>query len=120
MTRQERIDAAIAACTECNRDGFSKRPDCDGCIAAVDEAIAADDNQFSPMLRNWRAAQGFGVLRLRKDVAGADARALARNGDLVLAHWVEGDPNIADGWRLDGVGFLCVLNEPDIEVVERP
>lgn len=38
--RQARIDAEIDACTECNRRGFSKRPDCDGCTAAVDEAIA--------------------------------------------------------------------------------
>lgn len=40
--RQARIDATIAACTECNRPGFSKRPDCDGCTAAVDEEIAAE------------------------------------------------------------------------------
>ena len=39
-SRQEMIDAEIDACTECNRAGFTKRHDCDGCIAAVDALIA--------------------------------------------------------------------------------
>lgn len=38
--RQERIDAAIRACTECEGRDFPKRSDCDGCTAAVDEEIA--------------------------------------------------------------------------------
>lgn len=39
--RQDRIDAAIAACTECGGFDFPKRSDCDGCTNAVDEEIAA-------------------------------------------------------------------------------
>lgn len=42
MTRDERIAEAIAECTECNRQGFHKRPDCDGCTSAVDEEIAKE------------------------------------------------------------------------------
>lgn len=38
--RQARIDAAIDACTNCGSYEFPKRPDCDGCISAVDEEIA--------------------------------------------------------------------------------
>jgi hypothetical protein len=41
-SRQERIDAAIAACTHCGGRGFPKRSDCDGCTAAVDEEIASE------------------------------------------------------------------------------
>jgi hypothetical protein len=41
--RQDRIDAAVRACTECGgRWEFPKRYDCDGCIAAVDEEIEAE------------------------------------------------------------------------------
>jgi hypothetical protein len=42
MNRQDRIDAEIDACTECGGLGFPKRSDCDGCIAKVDEDIAAE------------------------------------------------------------------------------
>ena len=36
-SRQEMIEAEIDACTECRH----KRPDCDGCIDAVDTLIAS-------------------------------------------------------------------------------
>lgn len=43
MDRQARIDEAIADCAECGaRWEFPKRPDCDGCTAAVDDEIAAE------------------------------------------------------------------------------
>lgn len=40
--RQARIDEAIDACTECGRYRFPKRPNCDGCTAAVDDEIARE------------------------------------------------------------------------------
>ena len=51
MGRQARIDAAIDACTECNRQGFRSCPDCYGCVAAVDEMIAAEAAEFLARVR---------------------------------------------------------------------
>lgn len=42
MDRQARIDEVIAACTECGGRDFPMRPDCDGCINAVDDEIASE------------------------------------------------------------------------------
>jgi len=39
--RENMIWEEIGACTECDRDGFHKDPNCESCIAAVDERIAA-------------------------------------------------------------------------------
>jgi uncharacterized OB-fold protein len=50
MDRQARIDEMIAACTECGSLGFPKRSDCDGCIAAVNEEIAAEEDSYGDRL----------------------------------------------------------------------
>jgi hypothetical protein len=50
--RQDRIDAAIRACTECGgRWEFPKRYDCDGCAAAVDEEIEAERMATAAIVR---------------------------------------------------------------------
>ena len=41
LYRTAMIEDMIESCTECNRQGFFKKADCDGCIAAVDDRIAA-------------------------------------------------------------------------------
>jgi len=38
--RQILIEDAIAACTECGSMGFPRKPQCESCVAAVDERIA--------------------------------------------------------------------------------
>jgi hypothetical protein len=48
--RQDRIDAAIRACTECGGQ-FPKRYDCDGCTAAVDEEIEAERMATAAIVR---------------------------------------------------------------------
>lgn len=40
LSRQERIDETIAACTECGSWGFPRRSDCESCTAVVDAEIA--------------------------------------------------------------------------------
>lgn len=55
MTREERIAQAIAECTECNRQGFYKCPDCDGCTSAVDEEIAREKREEMERLRSVNA-----------------------------------------------------------------
>jgi hypothetical protein len=38
----------------------------------------------------------------------------------VLARWHPGTPPFAQGWLLHGIGFSCILNAPDVEVLEKP
>jgi len=70
MDRQAMIDEAIEECSECGRQGFSKRADCDGCTAAVDEEIAAALSQESAHARDkldaarGRALVGSGRIRI--------------------------------------------------------
>lgn len=47
--RQARIDATIAACTECGGREFSKRADCDGCTSRVDEDLAEEQAAAAKM-----------------------------------------------------------------------
>ena len=42
MSRENRIAATIAACTECGQRDFPKHSDCDGCTALVDDEMAAE------------------------------------------------------------------------------
>ena len=48
LYRTAMIEDMIVSCTECNQRGFSKKPDCDGCIAAVDDRIAAMQDTPTP------------------------------------------------------------------------
>lgn len=80
----------------------------------------SDPSMTDPLLRPWRSHQGLAVLRLRVDVTGASRIPQRRAGDLVLARWHTGRPPMAKGWLIQDVGFLCIVNEPDVEVIERP
>ena len=73
-----------------------------------------------PFFRPWRSYHGYAVLRLRTDVTGASMKPVKRAGDLVLARWHNGALPFAKGWMLHDIGFVCILNEPDVVVVERP
>jgi len=78
-------------------------------------------NPFTePLLRGWRSGRGLTVLRLRVDITGASGVPVCRAGDLVFARWNTGQPPIAKGWVIQDIDFLCVLNEPDVEIIERP
>lgn len=83
------------------------------------EISIVDGTSFLRELRGWRSYHNLAVLRLKVDVVGASTVAVKRAGDLVLAHWHTQPPFIT-GWMLRDVGFTCVLNEPDVEVIERP
>lgn len=73
--------------------------------------------ETDPLLKAWRSHQGLAVLRLRADVVGASRIPVRRAGDLVLARWHSGKPPLAKGWLIRGIGFLCIMNEPNVEVV---
>ena len=73
-----------------------------------------------PELRPWRSFYGFAVLRLRVEIKGADRTPKRMAGDLVLARWRDSQPPMADGWLIHGIGFPCVMQEPDVEVVAPP
>ena len=75
---------------------------------------------FSPLLAPWRRHQRLAVLRLRADVVGASRVPVYRAGQRVLATWSSGQRPLASGWIIRGAGFLCIMNEPDVEVIERP
>lgn len=51
--RQARIEAAISACTECGGREFPKRSDCDGCTAAVDDAM--EEERSAPAAPDQKA-----------------------------------------------------------------
>lgn len=84
----------------------------------VTEPATTAGDEFSSVMRPWRSHNRLAVLRLRTDVTGASRVPVKRAGDLVLACWHEGKP-FATGWMLHHIGFACVLNEPDVEVIER-
>jgi hypothetical protein len=73
-----------------------------------------------PLLRPRRSRQGLAVLRLKADVVGASRIPKRRAGEMVFARWSAGQPPLAKGWIIQDVGFLCIMNEPDVEVIERP
>jgi len=73
-----------------------------------------------PEMSEWRRRNGYALLRLMTDVRGASDTPVKRSGDLVLARWHNGMPPFAKGWMLHGVGFGCILNAPDAEVIEQP
>ena len=75
---------------------------------------------LSPLLRGWRVYHRLAVLRLRTDVVGASRIPIRRSGDIVLASWSSGMKPFAKGWRIRDIGFTCILNEPDVEIIERP
>jgi len=51
------------------------------------------------------------------DVQGASDTPVKFAGDIVLARWHDGTAPFTTGWLLHGVGFGCILNEPDVEVL---
>ena len=69
-----------------------------------------------PEMSEWRRRNGFALLRLMTDVTGASDTPVKHSGDLVLARW-NAMPPFVNGWMLYGIGFSCVLNEPDVEVI---
>lgn len=71
------------------------------------------------LLRAWRSYQGLAILRLKADVTGASGIPIRRAGDLVFAKW-NSQPPFAKGWRILEIGFACIMNESDVEVLERP
>jgi hypothetical protein len=73
-----------------------------------------------PLLRSWRRARGFAVLRLRSDAVGASRIPVRKSGDLVFATWSAGQRPLAKGWLLHDIGFTCVMKESDVEVIEEP
>lgn len=95
---------------------------CGRCHFFVDDATTQHHaaTMTDPLLRPWRSHQGLAVLRLRADVVGARRIPVRRTGDLVFAAWSSGQPPLAKGWLIQDVGFLCVMNEPEVEVIERP
>lgn len=78
------------------------------------------DDRLRPEMHRWRSHNGYAILRLRTDVRGASYTSVKRPGDLVLARWHTGIVPFAKGWMLHDIGFTCILNEPDVEVMERP
>jgi hypothetical protein len=86
-------------------------------VRATGEATEA---MLSPLLRPWRSHQRLAVLRLKVDVTGASLIPARRAGDIVLATWSPGNQGLAKGWMIRGLGFLAIVNEPDVEVIERP
>lgn len=64
MLRLDRIYAAIEACTECGGRDFPKHSDCDGCTAAVDEELAAEDLGACPN------CEGSGRVFVRRNSRG--------------------------------------------------
>ena len=82
---------------------------------------SAIDPMTDPLLKSWRQGQGLAVLRLKTDVVNGRTRTLVlKSGDLVFARWSSGQRPMAKGWLVDCAGFLCILREPDIEIVEQP
>jgi hypothetical protein len=79
-----------------------------------------DPRMTEPLMRPWRSHHGLAVLRLMVDVVGASRIPKRRAGDLVLASWHNGQPPMAKGWLIWDIGFPCIVNEPDVEVIERP
>jgi len=73
---------------------------------------------FSAAMRPWRVHHGLTVLRLNVDIAGADLEPRWRAGDLVLARWWHGQPPFAKGWMVQDISMSCILNEPDVDVVD--
>ena len=72
------------------------------------------------LMRRFRAHHGLALLRLKVYIKGAPFAPKALAGDTVTARWNDGATNIARGWVIQDIGMLCVLNEPDVEVIERP
>lgn len=91
-------------------------------VVTRDEMVVAmsDENITSPLLRGWRSHNRLAVLRLKVDVTGASRIPIRRAGQFVLGRWWNGDQPFAKGWMIQNIGFSCILNEPDVEVVERP
>lgn len=79
-----------------------------------------DPMMTDPLLRPWRSHQRLAVLRLRVDVVGASRVPVRRAGQLVYARWWGGHAPFAEGWMIDGIGFPQILNEPDVEIIEKP
>lgn len=82
--------------------------------------LADAGDRFHPMMRPWRCHNGLAVVRLQADVVGADLVPRMRAGALALARWSAGKPPLARGWIVQDVGFLCIMREPDVDVIERP
>lgn len=74
----------------------------------------------APEMSEWRRRNGYALLRMRTDVSGASGIPVKRPGDLVLAKWHGGGPPFATGWMLHGIGFSCIINAPDVDVIEQP
>lgn len=82
----------------------------------VQDVLALSSHMRGP----WLAARNLSLLRLRVDISGAERVPVKRVGDYVLARWNAGGSAslFAKGWMIQGCGFSCVLNEPDVEVIK--
>ena len=83
------------------------------------EKTTPEAERLSPEWKPWRVREGLSILRLKVDVRAAAIEPARRAGDLVLAAWTERTPHFAAGWLLRGLGFICILDDRDVEVVER-
>ncbi|HEX3993304.1 MAG TPA: hypothetical protein VHX39_19190, partial [Acetobacteraceae bacterium] len=102
------IDAAITAKEAALTLRLPLPFDCGGFGCGFQPCICPDDTtdeatMLSPVLKGWRAVQGFAVLRLRVDVVGADRVPVRRAGDLVFATRPAGP--YAKGWSIQKLPF---------------
>jgi hypothetical protein len=74
----------------------------------------------SPTFRAWLSYRRLAALRLRVDVTGTSRIPTRRAGEIVLASWSPGIRPLAKGWMIQDIGFLCILNEPNVEVIVAP